>query len=80
MKGLCSLFVTAKMVPQSMGKTKFRKKKKGRGEEQGEKGRGKEGGREAGQVLLAKENLNGFGWGLVQPQQRVHTGGEEKAI
>lgn len=63
MKGL--LFVAAEMVSCNRRKTKFRGKKKKEGG--GARGDGQwEERREAGQVLLVKENLNGFGWGLVQ--------------
>lgn len=47
----------------SRRKTKFGGGKEGGGARRDGQWKGR---REAGQVLLVKENLNGFGWGLVQ--------------
>lgn len=57
------MFVAAEMVSQQE-----KNKVEGGGKEGGGARRDGQwkGRREAGQVLLVKENLNGFGWGLVQ--------------
>ena len=79
MKGLCRLFVAVKMVSQiknRKNKVSGGKKKRREGGARGE-GQQREGGKHA-KFSLPEENLNGFGWGLVQPQPCcTYTGGGE---